>query len=81
MKVVELLVSCATPHLIAMMDDGSYLWVAGDHVLATGPNADWVERGRTAKAASLYGEPSVQRVAYAHDSLVATINRGVDHAL
>lgn len=60
-KITEVLVSCSVRNFFCKMSDGSYRWLTDDlRLMPGGPQAQWVERGRTAKAASLYGEPNIQ---------------------
>lgn len=62
MKATELLASCSCRPFFAPMEDGSYRWVSDDmRLLPGGPQATWVERGRTARAVSLGGDFNIQR--------------------
>jgi hypothetical protein len=78
MKATELLVSVSVGNLyIARMEDGSFRWVSMSmQLLPGGPDAGWVERGLTAKAASLHGAPNTQRP-IAHDILLNTLNANI----
>jgi hypothetical protein len=74
MRVVEILVSVSTPNLFCRLDTGEYRWLTDDlRVLESGPNSQWVERRRTAAAASLHGQPNIQPI-LAHDLMVNTAN-------
>jgi hypothetical protein len=77
MLAVELLQSVSCQPYFAKMEDGNYRWVSYTmELLPGGPQAAWVERGRTARAASLHGEFNVQRP-IAHDVLLGTLNNSI----
>lgn len=78
MKATELLMSVSVSTYFARMEDGSFRWVSDSmHLMSGGPAAAWVERGLTARAASLHGEMNTQRP-IAHDMLLRMVNANID---
>jgi hypothetical protein len=62
-RIVEVLSSVSISRLFCKLSDGSYRWLTWDLRLQNGgPQPAWVERGRTAKAASLYGLPNISQL-------------------